>query len=122
MNRHCLFCCALLISSASHLIAKAEEAKKPVKVFILAGQSNMEGKALASTLEPVIADAETRERFKHLKTDGQWTVRDDVWVTFLDRSDKSPFPKYGPLSVGFGGHKTSRDENNRKRQIGRAHV
>ncbi len=117
MNRHCLFCCALLISSASHLIAKAEEAKKPVKVFILAGQSNMEGKALASTLEPVIADAETRERFKHLKTDGQWTVRDDVWVTFLDRSDKSPFPKYGPLSVGFGGHKTSRDENNRKRPM-----
>lgn len=117
MNRPCLFCCALLFSSASQLVAMAEEAKKPLKVFILAGQSNMEGKALASTLEPVMADAQTRERFKHLKTDGQWTVRDDVWVTFLDRSDKSPFPKYGPLSVGFGGHKTGRDENNRKRPM-----
>jgi alpha-galactosidase len=89
----------------------------PVKVFILAGQSNMEGKALASTLEPVIADADTHDRFAHLKTDGKWTVRDDVWVTFLDRQTKGPagdIPRYGPLGVGFGGFKTDRDDNNRK--------
>ena len=35
--------------------------KLPVNVFILSGQSNMEGKAAASTLEPVIAHAATRD-------------------------------------------------------------
>ncbi|MHC4570055.1 MAG: sialate O-acetylesterase, partial [Planctomycetota bacterium] len=96
--------------------ASNAEAKGPVKVFILAGQSNMEGKALASTFEPVIADAETREKFRHLKTDGKWSVRSDVWVTFLDKQikGKSDIPLYGPLSVGFGGHKLARDENNKK--------
>ena len=40
--------------------AAGEVVKGPVKVFILGGQSNMEGKALASTLEAVIGDATGR--------------------------------------------------------------
>ena len=104
----CLFVTATGISRAT--------AKEPVKVFILAGQSNMEGKALAGTFEPVIADAATRDKFKHLKTNGKWSVRQDVWVTFLDKQikGKSDIPLYGPLSVGFGGHKQARDDNNKK--------
>ena len=43
MNQHRLFCCVLLISSASQLVAQAEATKGPVKVFILAVQSNREG-------------------------------------------------------------------------------
>ena len=105
-----------ICSLALTMGADRAAAKEPVKVFILAGQSNMEGKAMASTLEPVIADAETHEKFKHLKTDGKWSVRRDVWVTFLDKAikGKSDIPLYGPLSVGFGGHKLARDENNKK--------
>lgn len=89
--------------------AVGEAVKGPLKVFILAGQSNMEGKALASTLEAVIADAETHDEFKHLKTDGKWSVREDVWVTFLDKSirGRSEIGLYGTLTVGFGGHKTT---------------
>jgi alpha-galactosidase len=89
--------------------AVGEAVKGPVKVFILAGQSNMEGKALASTLEAVIADAATHDEFKHLKRDGKWSVREDVWVTFLDKSirGRSEIPLYGALTVGFGGHKTT---------------
>ncbi len=108
----------LSFSPVVNLASMADEVSKgPVKVFVLAGQSNMEGKALASTLEPVIADTETRERFKHLKTDGKWTVRDDVCVTFLDKQSKGPsdeIPRYGPLSVGFGGHKLVRNEDGKK--------
>ena len=110
--------CLSLIVLASKVSAGAETARGPVKIFILAGQSNMEGKALASTLEPVIADARTRDRFKHLKSDGKWSVRDDVWVTFLDKQVKGSsgdIPLHGPLSVGFGGHKVVRDENKQRR-------
>ena len=72
----------------------AAEALKPVKVFILAGQSNMEGKAPNELLDHQATNANTRALFAHLRKDDQWLVRDDVWITFLDRK--------GPLTVGFG--------------------
>ncbi len=70
------------------------DTSKKVKVFILAGQSNMEGKAKMELLEYQIDQPETRDFFKHLKKDGKWVVRDDVWINFLDRR--------GKLTVGFG--------------------
>ncbi|MBM4032591.1 MAG: sialate O-acetylesterase [Planctomycetes bacterium] len=69
-------------------------AEGAVKVFILAGQSNMEGKA-PNTLFDYQAEApETKDLFKHLRKDGKWIVRDDVFIKFLDRK--------GPLTLGFG--------------------
>lgn len=89
--------------------------KKPVKVFILAGQSNMEGKAAVTTLDAVINDPKTHDQFKHLKPDGKWLVRDDVWVTYLDRKDRRrTAPVHGPLTVGFGSPKLARDKNFKK--------
>ncbi len=94
---------------------RAADKKKQVKVFILAGQSNMEGKAAVSTLDAVINDPKTRDKFKHLKPDGKWLVRDDVWVTYLDRKDRRRTAAvYGPLTVGFGSPKTARDKNFKK--------
>ena len=69
-------------------------AEKPVRVFILAGQSNMEGKARNALLDYQATDAKTRDLFAHLRKDDQWIVRNDVFIKFLDRS--------GPLTVGFG--------------------
>jgi len=69
-------------------------AGRPVKVFILAGQSNMEGKAPNALLDHQATDAKTRDLFAHLRKDGQWVVRDDVFIKFLDRK--------GPLTVGYG--------------------
>ena len=45
----------------------AAAAAKPVKVFILAGQSNMEGKAKVSLLEYQAKQPATRDLFKHLR-------------------------------------------------------
>ena len=103
-----------LTAATAHAASKA---KGPVKVFILAGQSNMEGKAAPSTLEPVLSDPKEASKFKHLKTDGKWAVRDDVWVTFLcktTKGPKGPNPLYGPLSVHFGSDKTVRNAQNKK--------
>jgi alpha-galactosidase len=65
-----------------------------VKVFILAGQSNMEGKAPNELFEHQAADAKTKDLFAHLRKDGKWIVRDDVFIKFLDRK--------GPLTIGYG--------------------
>src|SRR4051812_27273269 len=83
----------------------AAAAEKPVRVFILAGQSNMEGHGFIKadpkrnggkgSLEYVAKHPATADKFKHLlTTDGKWTVRDDVWIHSLDRK--------GKLTVGLG--------------------
>lgn len=69
----------------------------PVKVFILAGQSNMEGKAKVSLLEYQVRQPATRDLFKHWQKEDQWIERDDVWIKFLDRK--------GKLTVGYGSPK-----------------
>ena len=79
---------------------------RPVKVFILAGQSNMQGQGFVKadpkrnggkgSLEFLVKDAASAARFKHLvDKDSKWIVRDDVWVWYLG--------KKGPLTVGFAG-------------------
>ncbi|MEX1040246.1 MAG: sialate O-acetylesterase [Pirellulaceae bacterium] len=69
-------------------------AEKPVKVFILAGQSNMEGKAPNKLLDRQATAEETKVQFAHLRENDDWAVRDDVFIKFLGRK--------GPLTVGYG--------------------
>lgn len=98
---------AILLFAMS-AIASAQDAAKPVRVFILAGQSNMEGAGLIKadpkrnggqgSLEFLVKDAATAKRFAPLvDSAGQWRTRDDVWISYLDRK--------GPLTVGFGARK-----------------
>ncbi len=82
---------------------------KPVKVFLLAGQSNMEGQGVVAMDHPryynsgkgnlvnVMKDPKKAHLFKHLKDqNGRWVVRDDVKITFRDRS--------GGLTIGYTGY------------------
>jgi len=65
-----------------------------VQVFILAGQSNMEGHGRIAgeqkgTLETLTKDPATARRYKHLLDDeGQWIVRDDVYLSYYDGKTK----------------------------------
>jgi hypothetical protein len=94
---------AIVLLSFTRVLAPAAE--PPVKVFILAGQSNMEGHGFIAadakrndgrgSLEFLAKDPASAVRFKRLlAADGQWVKRDDVWITYLDRS--------GPLTAGYG--------------------
>ncbi len=95
---------------ASSLAASALAAPKPVKVFILAGQSNMEGQAVVDkkgkdynegrgTLAVLMEDPAKAAMFRHLRgADGKWTVRDDVFVRY-QREDRPLLA--GPLAFGF---------------------
>lgn len=86
---------ALTVRLTSPPIAAAQNNRaKPVKVYILAGQSNMVGHAKVSLLERQIHAPETKAEFAHLHHNGQWILRDDVWIRFGDRK--------GNLTVGFG--------------------
>jgi len=103
---HLITVCAL-----QSISLKAEESL--VKVFILAGQSNMEGQGVVDLdhpeyynggrgiLERVMKDPIKAKLFSHIKDkDGNWIVRDDVWVRFKTKSEL----KKGGLSIGFAGY------------------
>jgi len=95
MNRLLSFTAAVVVICAS--AARGADTSKPVIVFILAGQSNMEGKAKVELLEYQAKQPQNREIFGHLQKDGKWIERDDVWIKFLDRK--------GNLTVGYGSPK-----------------
>lgn len=82
---------ALLTAAPS---APVEAPTDVIPVYILAGQSNMEGKARISVIERQLADPEKAGRYEHLRDGDGWSVRDDVAIDFLERR--------GPLTVGFG--------------------
>jgi len=93
-NTGFLTVCALVGFALLGSPGRAQAAGGKVKVFILAGQSNMEGKAPNTLLDHQAEAPETKDVFKHLRKDGKWIVRDDVFIKYLDRK--------GPLTVGYG--------------------
>ncbi len=82
------------IAFAAALIANSATAADTVKVFLMAGQSNMEGKASNDLITHQATDAKTKSHFEHLRNGDEWTVRDDVFIKFLNRS--------GRLTIGYG--------------------
>ncbi len=120
--RRWLLLCAV---SVSPLVAMADNPdfaasthSGKVKVFILAGQSNMEGKGFPDPLAWQITQKKYRERYTHFIKGGdydaftktvretsdpddkrstptyRWSTRHDVWVNYLG--------KHGDLTVGYG--------------------
>lgn len=97
------------LPSESTKVSK-QAGRSPVKIFILAGQSNMEGQAVVDlngkdynegrgTLVALMSDPVTGPMFAHLRrADGSWTVREDVWVRY--QLEHGPLLA-GPLTIGF---------------------
>lgn len=82
-------------------------AQQPVKVFILAGQSNMVGhgevfsnanRRAIGSLEYEVAHDQSGLYKNVVDEDGNWSLRHDVWVWF----ERPEGLKKGDLSVGYG--------------------
>lgn len=76
----------LLILALSSSVQAEQQSKGPVKIFILAGQSNMVGDGhidpaeKKGTLAYMVRNSDKKNKFKHLvDKDGRWLLRDDVW-------------------------------------------
>lgn len=105
----------LLASTAAALFAISPgfAADAPIRVFILAGQSNMEGHGVVSmdgekdynggkgNLVWAMENSASKGMMRQLRdADGQWAVRDDVTISYKVR-DKV---RKGGLTVGFTGY------------------
>ncbi len=77
----------------------------PLKVYILAGQSNMQGHATEWVLPGMAADPVTKGLHDQIvDAEGHFRVHEDVRVAALNGSLDQPVTKSGPLTMGFGGN------------------
>ncbi|MEC9081647.1 MAG: sialate O-acetylesterase [Verrucomicrobiota bacterium] len=75
---------------------------KPLKVYLLVGQSNMQGHAAERTLQHLDMDPKTAPLLKAIQNaDGKAKTHHDVWISSIDTSVKSGV-KQGQLTVGYG--------------------
>jgi hypothetical protein len=75
---------------------------KPLKVYILCGQSNMQGHADEKTLEHVGMDPKTAPILKEiLDCDGKAKEFDNIWISSVDGSTETG-EKFGKLTIGYG--------------------
>lgn len=78
---------------------------KPLKVFILAGQSNMEGHAESYTFPYIAKDPKTADLYKQMvDADGKPVICKDVWISYAygDFGGNPIGRKAGNLSAGWG--------------------
>ncbi len=84
-------------------LATAIAEAKPLKVFILAGQSNMEGPANVATFDYLGDDPATAPMLKMMKgSDGKPTVSEGARITYLTGANDKNFVLSGKLTAGYG--------------------
>ena len=92
----------LLMAALMAAVATTQAVAKPLKVYILAGQSNMQGKAHIKTLPAMAADPASKELHDKI-VDGEGQPREfkDIRVSYLTSGRGQERIYNGPL-VGFG--------------------
>ncbi|MEL7496380.1 MAG: sialate O-acetylesterase [Planctomycetota bacterium] len=106
-------CWSQFLTHPTAMAQTETENPKAVRVFLLAGQSNMQGHGVIDlddekdynggrgTLKRVFDESPERFRMAHLKDDdGEWKVRDDVFVWYQTEREL----KTGPLTIGYSGY------------------
>jgi len=75
----------------------------PLKVFILAGQSNMEGHAKVETFDYIGDDPATAPLLRQMRgADGKPTVCDHVWISCFTGISDNNGEGFGKLTAGYG--------------------
>lgn len=76
---------------------------KPLQVYILAGQSNMQGHAQVRTIEHIGMDPATRPMFADMRNaDGSARVCERVWISAVGCAADESAEQSGKLTIGFG--------------------
>ncbi len=88
---------ALALPLAGPLVAK------PLQVYILAGQSNMEGHAKVETIPYIAEDPATKALHGRLiGADGKPRAADHVWISYYTGIGENNGEGFGKLTTGYG--------------------
>ncbi len=78
-------------------------AKKPLKVYILAGQSNMQGSAHKNTFAAIGDDPMTAKLLSEiLDQNGDPVVCDKAWISYITQRSQRDTILHGKVKVGYG--------------------
>lgn len=78
-------------------------AAKPLQVYILAGQSNMEGHAKVETIPYIAEDPATKALHGRLVgADGKPRAADHVWISYYTGIGENNGEGFGKLTTGYG--------------------
>lgn len=95
---------AMIVGLMAAVVSPASA--KPLKVFILAGQSNMQGHVNISTLDSMADDPKTAPILKEMRNaDGTPRVCDKVWISSIGCAGDDTTEQKGKLTAGFGASK-----------------
>lgn len=105
----------LLINSLFGLlipaVLTASASGKPLRVYILAGQSNMEGHAKIETFDYIGDDPATAPLLKKMRgSDGQPRVCDHVYISYFTGSGDDNGEGFGKLTAGYGSRRNPRED------------
>jgi len=93
----------LTVLFASLASLQAADAKKPLKVFILAGQSNMEGHARVETFDYIGDNPATAPLLNKMRgKDGKPRVCDGAWISYYTGRGEENGEGFGKLTAGYG--------------------
>ncbi|HEX5790613.1 MAG TPA: sialate O-acetylesterase [Luteolibacter sp.] len=107
----------ILLALSLLLPLTASAQGKKLKVFILAGQSNMEGHARVETFDYIGDDPATAPLLKQMRgADGKFTVADHTWISYLTghHEGNANGEATGKLTAGFGARGAKFDEDSGK--------
>jgi hypothetical protein len=93
----------ILILGIATMTSSLMATEKPLKVYILAGQSNMEGQARIETFDYIGDDPATAPLLKEMRgPDGKPVVCDKVWISYLTGAKDRNGEGVGKLTAGYG--------------------
>lgn len=113
---------ASLTASAVATTPPLPQKAKPLKVYLLAGQSNMEGHAHVRVLDYMAEDPATKPLWEKMKDkDGNHRMIEDVWISYLTgvrgTIDGDNREVFGQLTAGYGSQ-VNRDYSQPGQKIG----
>ncbi len=98
-----LSACAALALAMAGLVPSVAAADGPLQVFVLAGQSNMQGHAHVRTFDAMALNPTTAPILKEMRAgDGTPRVCERVWISSIGCADEE---QVGRLTAGFGAKK-----------------
>lgn len=92
------------LAAVALLAASSPQAQaKPLQIFILAGQSNMEGHAKVETFDYIGDDPATAPLLKRMRgADGKPAVCEGTWISYFTGSGDNNGEGHGKLTAGYG--------------------
>ena len=96
-------CIMILVVLGLMPVIASQAAAKPLKVFILAGQSNMQGHVNVATFDSMADDPKTAPILKEMRNaDGKPRVCQRVWISSIGCAGDDTTEQKGKLTTGFG--------------------